>query len=163
MTRQEYLNQKTEDVAPVSGTIKNLSEYLEIRKQCEEFEDMDITEFLTEDDYKAFDVNFNKCLESLQYKDPDDEDDKSDIEEVREMMELTDWKWAYSGEGGKSAVPSEEQIIECIRCCYEQSLKSGHARGGCGTGGVNVETDILGHSVHITFEHFEISQDDGDE
>lgn len=163
MTRQEYLNQKTEDVAPVSGTINNLIEYLIIRKQCEEFEGRDITEFLNEEDYKAFDVNFNKCLKSLQYKDPDDEDDKTDIEEVRKMMELTGWKWAYSGEGGKSAVPSEKQIIECIKYCYEESLKSGHARGGCGTGGVNVETDILGHSVHITFDHFDISYNDGED
>lgn len=163
MTRQEYLNQKIEEVTPVSGAINNLHEYLKIRKQCEEFEDRVITAFLTEDDYKAFDVNFNKCLESLQYKDPDDEDDKSDIEEVQEMMELTGWTWAYTGENGEAAVPSVKQIIECIRRCYEQSLESGHARGGCGTGGVNVETDILGHAVRITFEHFEISQDDGDE
>ena len=165
MTRQEYLNQKTEDVTPVSGTIKDLSEYLEIRKQCEEFEGRDITEFLTEDDYKAFDANFNKCLESLQFKDVTDELklERSDIEEIHGMMELTGWKWAGSGENGESAVPSEKQIIECIKYCYEESLKSGHARGGCGTGGVNVETDILGHSVYITFEHFNISYYDGEE
>ena len=163
MTRQEYLNQKTDEVAPVSGAIKDLSEYIEIRKQCDQFERGDITAFLTEDDYKAFDTNFNKCLESLQYKDPDYEEVKSDIERVQEMMELTDWKWAYSGEDGKDAVPSKQQIIECIRYCYEQSLESGHARGGCGTGGVNVETDIVDHTVSITFEYFEITHYDGDE
>lgn len=163
MTRQEYLNQKTEEVVPVSGTINNLLEYLIIRKQCEEFEDRDITEFLTEEDYKAFDANFNKCLENLQYKDSNDEDDKNDIEKTHEMMKLTNWKWAHSGENGEAAVPSEKQIIECIRYCYERSLESGRARGGCSTGGVNVETDILGHSVHISFEQFEASSYDGDE
>lgn len=162
MTRQEYLNQKTEEVTPVSGTINNLLEYLIIRKQCEEFEDRDITEFLTEDDYEAFDVNFNKCLESLQSKDVTDEIklEQSDIEKVHEMMKLTGWKWAGIGENCKSAIPSVEQIIGCIKYCYEESLKSGHARGGCSTGGVNVETDILGHSVRIAFEQFEISQYD---
>ena len=163
MTRQEYSNQKTVNVVPVSGTIKDLSEYLDIRKQCEEFEDRDITEFLTEDDYKAFDANFNKCLEGLQFKDVTDELERSDIEEVHEMMNLTGWKWAGSGENGESAIPSEKQIIECIRYCYEKSLEQGRARSGCGTGGVNVETDILGHSVYITFEHFNISYHDGEE
>lgn len=163
MTRQEYLNQTTAKVTTDCGTIRDLPEYLKIRKQCEEFEDRDITEFLTEEDYKAFDANFNKCLESLLYKEQDNEDDKNDIEGTHEMMKLTNWKWAYSGENGESAVPSENQIIECIKHCYETSLEHGRARSGCSTGGVNVETDILGHSVRISFEQFEASCYDGEE
>ena len=163
MTRQEYLNQKTDEVTPASNGINNLLEYLIIRKQCEEFENRDITEFLNEEDYKAFDANFNKCLESLLYKEQGNEDDKTDIEGAHEMMKLTNWKWAYSGEHGEAAVPSENQIIECIKHCYETSLEHGRARSGCSTGGVSVETDILGHSVRIAFEQFEASCYDGEE
>jgi len=165
MTRQEYLNQKPDEPVYADGRISSLEEYIDTRKQCELFEQQNITPYLTEEDYKAFDHNFDRCLESLQFRDMADDlkPEQNEIEKVQDMMELTGWKWAHSGENNEAAVPSNEQIVECIMYCYEKCFDTGHARGACATGGVAVEIDIVDHTVSVRFEHFEAtSYDDED-
>lgn len=163
MTRQEYLSQIKPGSNGQIGPIKSLEDYLETRKQLEFYENhTDISARFTEDDFKAFDENYNKCLKNILYKDEDNEDDINDLEKIRMMMQSVDWKWAWAGKGKTPAVPSVEQLKECINDCYESCLKSNNPRALCSTGGICVETDIYDHQVKISFDVIDIYRYDHD-
>lgn len=167
MNREEYLKSKNQPPAikheatnPVDNResilvpIESLKDYLKIRQHVEDFDQhVKIDEFLTAEDFEAFDENFEKVMDSLQFKDKEVTEDE--IEGAIKAMKAVDWKW-----GGKT--PTYNEFVDQIKYCYEHSLKQGLARTSCGTGGVTVETDIYDHSVRVIFGHIDAFAYDGE-
>lgn len=166
MNREEYLKSKEQPVAKsdvittrnqrgyVCLPPENLEEYLKIRESIEDFDSNTyIDKFLTAEDFEAFDRNFEKIMDSLQFKDESVTEDE--IEVAIKMMKAHNWKWG-------DHIPSYQEFVNNIKYCYEQALKSGHPRTGCGTGGVNVEIDIFDHSVKVTFGNIDAFAYDGE-
>lgn len=168
MTRNEYLESKNQQKIKQLDEPDNfhprfvsLEDYLAARRKCEEYEQhVDISGQLTSEDYEAFDKNFENALNDILYKDEDLEPD--DVDKTIEMMEAVDWTWA-NGKDEAPSVPDRDRFIDLIRYCYEQCFHGGHPKGGCGTGGIYVETDIMDHFVKITFSSIDAFAFDGDD
>lgn len=172
MTRKEYLDSIEKQAEDFSNPnipdrdhprFVTLDDYLVARRKCEDYEQRtNISEYLTKEDYEQFDKNFENALGDILYKDEDFENDE--IDKTIEMMKAIDWKWTSAGESiDKPATPNHAQFIALIRRCYEDCFREGHAKGGCGTGGVYVETDIMDHFVKITFSSIDACAFDGDD
>lgn len=164
MTREEYLKtlenptSKEEQDASQMPPYHHLNDYLWERQRMEYFEQTNrIDQYLTAEDYQAFDKNFKKVMHMLEYV--DEEYKNSQIEQTIKMMEVTDWKWSLSR---GIVVPNKQELINNIKYCYEVALRDGHPRYSCATGGINVEIDIYGHAVKVSFNQFdESAYDDG--
>ena len=162
MTRKEYLESMGKPKA-IPDHIEerdhpvflNLNEYLIVRRKCDEYEqNTNITDQLNPIDYELFDRNFEKCLDQIKYHEEDGP--ASDVDKAIEMMEAVGWKWAHCLTGKELHTPTREEFIEAIKYCYERALESGKARGGCSTGGISVDTDILDHMVTVTFGNIDV-------
>ena len=166
MNRKEYLaslNQSSQSTKRSSGTqasISTLSEYLELRRKCEEYERSgNVSQELIPEDYQLFDENFDMALQDILYSDEDFP--RNEVERTIEMMRAVDWTWANLKQG-TSATPDRMEFIKAIRYCYESCFEGGHPRNSCSTGGITVEIDIVDHLVSIQFSSINAIAYDGD-
>lgn len=168
MTRKEYIDsiKKQATDSPNQNVPEHdqpdfvsLDEYLMARRKCERYENNDISQFLTKEDYEQFDKNFEKALVDILYTDEDYCDDE--IDKTIEMMEAVDWKWAKCLSAPKT--PNHEEFLENIKYCYEHCLNSGAPKPSCSTGGITVKTDVLDHTVEITFSSIDAGAFDNDD
>ena len=142
MNRKEYLaslNQSSQSTKKSSGSqasISTLSEYLELRRKCEEYERSEnVSQELTPEDYQLFDKNFDRVLQDVLYSDEDFP--RNEVERTIDMMSAVRWTWANL-EQGTSATPDRMDFIKAIRYCYESCFEGGHPRNSCSTGGITV-------------------------
>jgi len=170
MNRKEYLATLNQPVPESTDfgdkhhpVFLSMNEYLTMRRKCAEYEESEnITEYLTEEDYRLFDQNFENALQDALYKDNDFE--KNEVERSIEMMKATNWTWAHGlTSNRKPSTPDCKEFIDTIRYCYESCFNSGSAHGFCATGGVSVEIDILDHFVKIQFSSIDVFAFDGDD
>ena len=166
MNRKEYLeslNQSSQSTKRSSGiqtSISTLSEYLELRRKCEEYERSgNVSQELIPEDYQLFDENFDMALQDILYSDEDFP--RNEVERTIEMMRAVKWTWANL-EQGTSATPDRMEFIKAIRYCYESCFEGGHPRNSCSTGGITVEIDIVDHLVSIQFSSINAIAYDGD-
>lgn len=166
MNRKEYLaslnqsSQSTKKSSRSQASISTLSEYLELRRKCEEYEESgDVSQELTPEDYQLFDENFDMALQDILYSDEDFP--RNEVERTIEMMRAVKWTWANL-EQGTSATPDRMEFIKAIRYCYESCFEGGHPRNSCSTGGITVEIDIVDHFVSIQFSSINATAYDGD-
>ena len=166
MNRKEYLaslNQSSQSTKKSSGSpasISTLSEYLELRRKCEEYERSgNVSQELIPEDYQLFDENFDMALQDILYSDEDFP--RNEVERTIEMMRAVKWTWANL-EQGTSATPDRMEFIKAIRYCYESCFEGGHPRNSCSTGGITVEIDIVDHFVSIQFSSINATAYDGD-
>lgn len=164
MTRKEYLEaQKNKQMKQINENERpgiyfisptTLHEYLLIHSRLEKFEEGHDTSLeLTEDDYKAFDTNLEKIIESITYHDADLD---SEVKQSVGMMEQTGWTW-------QNHCPDEEEFVHCIRELYEHALDQNHCKAYASSGGITVELDIYDHSVKVTFGHIDVWTSDSDD
>lgn len=170
MNRKEYLatlNQPAPESADFEDkhhpVFLSLAEYLAMRRKCAEYEESEnISDYLTEEDYRLFDQNFENALHDALYK--DNEFEKDEVERSIEMMKSVNWTWAHGlTSNRKPSTPTCEEFISTIRYCYESCFNSGSAHSFCGTGGISVEIDILDHFVKIQFSSIDVFAFDGDD
>ena len=164
MNRKEYLaslNQSSQSTKKSSGSqasISTLSEYLELRRKCEEYERSgSVSQELTPEDYQLFDENFDRALQDVLYSDEDFP--RNEVERTIEMMRAVKWTWANL-EQGTSATPDRMEFIQAIRYCYESCFEGGHPRNSCS--GITVEIDIVDHFVSVQFSSINATAYDGD-
>ena len=144
-----------------SCQISTLENYLYWRNQCEMFEDKDISESLTADDYKAFEANLQKIIDNFHWKCEEGAIEESQFEQVERHMQATDWTWgstALNGRKPKSPTPADMEL--CIRDLFYHCLESGFAQAYSATGGFYVSTDIYSHKVEVKFDVIEATADD---
>lgn len=168
MTREEYLKfRENPGDEPVMKqheypVFVSLDEYLAARRRCEQYEqDVKIHEFLTAEDYRSFDRNFERALDDLLYREDGPGFDNDEIDRTVKMMKAVKWTWVKMN--CKSDVPTRDEVLDTIKYCYEQCLETGCARWSCSTGGVSVETDIMDHMVVIKFCTMDACAFDGDD
>lgn len=166
MNRKEYLaslnqsSQSTKRSSGIQASISTLSEYLELRRKCEEYERSgNVSQELIPEDYQLFDENFDMALQDILYSDEDFPRDE--VERTIEMMRAVDWTWVNLKQG-TSATPDRIEFIKAIRYCYESCFEGGHPRNSCSTGGITVEIDIVDHFVSIQFSSINATAYDGD-
>lgn len=145
----------------ITGTIRitdmTKDEYLALRKELEQYQwTENISGQLTEEDYKAFDRNFDIVMDTLTYREkPSDADC---IDEARAAMEALGQPWFHSN----FFYPTNEEFIDTIRTMYKGCLEQGTAKARVEGGGLVVATDILDHKVLVQFGTFNEYADDDD-
>lgn len=176
MKYSEYLEKKkrfTEEIKSQTKPeikIPTLEEYLQYRKKCEEFEGfctlrstendensfplvnltplVDLTAYLTENDYELFEANLRKIMIDMEYVNRDEGIETSTLEYVANIRGIT-----------------KDNLRARIQDLFDDCMSSGYPKTCSSTGGVEVYTDILDHQVKITFWSYpSLSADDaGDE
>lgn len=166
MNYKEYLEKKkrfTEEIKSQKKPeikIPTLEEYLQYRKKCEEFERfctlcstendedsfplVDLTAYLTENDYELFEANLRKIMIDMEYVNPDEGIETSILEYVANIRGIT-----------------KDNLRARIQDLFDNCMSSGYPKAYSSTGGVEVHTDILDHKVKITFWSYpSLSADD---
>ena len=169
MKYSEFKQQQKNIVRPEpevneSCQIPTLENYLYWRNQCEMFENEDISESLTADDYKAFEANLQKIIDNFNWKCEEEAVDETQFEQVERHMQATDWTWGGIALNGKKPIsPTPEDMEKCIRDLFYHCLESGLPQASSATGGFYVSTDIYNHKVEVKFDVSEATADDSRE
>jgi len=153
MTYDEYkeLSRKNTGLRKPKTNITSLAEYKALRADLELFEEKDIADELTVEDYIAWDRNFDLLMDRISEDDPEDPF-FCEINQSLEMMSAVGWEWATVG------TPSKEQFMDQIRYLYQNCLVEGKARTRISTGGITVEIDIIDHQVSVSFGNIDESE-----
>lgn len=142
--------------------LDTLGQYLKYREACQKFdEEMDITDELTDQDFKLFEENLEKIIEYYHYTDPECDINESCFEDIARHMEREGIRWSSKlDDQGMPCSPDVPDLEACVRSLFESCMEQGKAQGWSSTGGFFVHTDIFHHTVEVMYANEKIMCDD---
>lgn len=162
MNRKEFLARNAKD-APATKVreddrfaIHSNADYIRALEAIDEYVYGDVFEEYTEEDFVAFDRNFDWMVGRLTGD--LDEDGLSEVDRTVAWMRENGWRWL-------DEIVTPRMFMDTVRSLYETCVSSGKPRYSASTGGIDVSTDLYRHSIEMVFGTVleSWSSDDGDE